>query len=58
MNAQAQQLLELAKSTGQDFEWYPTTPQMIDAVKKDFSGDFDHPSILDCGAGDGRVLQA
>ena len=58
MNAQAQQLLELAKSTDQDFEWYPTTPQMIDAVKKDFSGDFDHPSILDCGAGDGRVLQA
>ena len=49
------------KDGGEDFEWYPTTKEMIDRIKEDMktlprrSEGF---SILDCGAGDGRVLNA
>ena len=50
----------------QDFEWYPTTARMIDCVKGDIRKEMqifrDDPtnsiSVLDCGAGDGRVLQS
>jgi len=45
--------LGLLKSAGEDFEWYPTTNAMIEAVFK--NADTIH-SILDIGAGDGRVL--
>jgi len=55
-------LIDQVKATNQDFEWYPTTDEMIDVVKSDIYGDSDYirnsPTILDCGAGDGRVLNA
>ena len=49
---------------GQDFEWYPTTQPMIDAIRRHIQvkhvsyTDKDYPSlsIIDCGAGDGRLL--
>ena len=42
---------------GQDFEWYPTTETMIDVIEKDIRKRHgSNPSILDCGAGDGRML--
>ena len=41
---------------GQDFEWYPTTDRMIDAVARRLPTDFR--SLMDIGAGDGRVLVA
>lgn len=48
----------------QDFEWYPTTDAMIEAVRADLRSHFylrdDEGigrSVLDCGAGDGRVLE-
>lgn len=46
-------LLESVQQAGEDFEWYPTTPKMIDAVAKRI---LSAGSILDIGAGDGRVL--
>lgn len=48
------QKLSLLKECGQDFEWYPTTDEMITAV---FSNCGDIGSMLDIGAGDGRVLE-
>ena len=43
----------------QDHEWYPTTQPMLDVIKGDIDEDLmDNPSVLDCGAGDGRVLKA
>lgn len=49
-------LLETVKAAGQDFEWYPTTDAMIAAVARRLPKDFQ--SLLDIGAGDGRVLLA
>lgn len=43
--------------TNQDFEWYPTTNEIIAAIKK--HGDtLDISSLLDIGAGNGKVLKA
>jgi len=53
MNATATLVMEL-KQKGQDFEWYPTTNKMIEAVKRCIPNDAD--SLLDIGAGDGRAL--
>lgn len=48
------------KETGEDFEWYPTTDEIIRLVADDIyrvTTYHDQPeSILDIGAGDGRVL--
>lgn len=54
------QLLREIKENDQDFEWYPTTQKMIDTVKRDIKSELydKSPTILDCGAGDGRVLKA
>lgn len=58
------QLVALIQSTDQDFEWYPTTDAILQAIKTDLDGPdmvFDNhesPSVLDCGAGDGRSLVA
>ncbi|MCK9154498.1 MAG: DUF4942 domain-containing protein [Paludibacteraceae bacterium] len=51
-------LLEEVKTSGQDFEWYPTTDEMISVVAKKLCEIYDHSkfSCLDVGAGDGRVL--
>lgn len=49
------------KSSGTDFEWYPTTDKMIDTVVADACSAHRHGqarSIIDIGAGDGRVLAA
>lgn len=61
------------KNLGQDFEWYPTTDEIMDLVKKDMmkeyktleynqvTGKNDYilgsVAVLDCGAGDGRVVK-
>lgn len=46
-----------------DHEWYPTTDEMIDTIRDDLhsflklrSDERVTASVLDCGAGDGRVL--
>jgi len=47
------------KACDEDFEWYPTTDEIIQAINSDLDSD-DMPnvdSVLDCGAGDGRVLE-
>jgi hypothetical protein len=58
-------LLDRVQNAGEDFEWYPTTDKMIAAVAKHLPNDGyrsdgdDRPqvgSIMDIGAGDGRVL--
>lgn len=45
-------------AAGQDFEWYPTTRRMVDAIRRDLgSYEVEHfASVMDIGAGDGRVL--
>ncbi len=59
-------IVSCLKESDQDFEWYPTTDKMIDRIKQhmtkigyqsrdDESGTY--ADILDCGAGDGRVLE-
>ncbi|MEO1238003.1 MAG: class I SAM-dependent methyltransferase, partial [Planctomycetota bacterium] len=48
-------LLGRVKSADQDFEWYPTTDRMIEKVAKHI--DRRTASIMDIGAGDGRVLE-
>ena len=47
------------KEDDQDFEWYPTTTKILDAIKIDLEGiqQYDSVSMLDCGAGDGRALK-
>lgn len=46
--------LTLLKENEQDFEWYPTTDEMIQVV---FRNCGNMSSMLDIGAGDGRVLE-
>lgn len=53
MSTTSQMVFSLTENN-QDFEWYPTTTTMIDAVKHWIPE--DAKSILDIGAGDGRVL--
>lgn len=56
MSRDTTQLIIELKEAGQDFEWYPTTQGMIDAVKKKIPSNAS--SLMDIGAGDGRVLQS
>lgn len=49
-------LLSAVQEAEQDFEWYPTTDRMIAAVAARVPT--DTASIMDIGAGDGRVLLA
>lgn len=57
-------LLAEVKQTNQDFEWYPTTDEIINVIRADIGIDrFGNTkdisrSVLDCGAGDGRVLKS
>jgi hypothetical protein len=46
--------LKAVQDAGEDFEWYPTTGRMIEVVAKRITA--THVSIMDIGAGDGRVL--
>jgi hypothetical protein len=62
MTSTPKQLLDIVKTTGQDFEWYPTTPEIIQKIKAALEHEYRLESrgysLLDCGAGDGRVLNA
>lgn len=56
-------LVQKLKENNEDFEWYPTTQEMIDCVKNDinrtyhiFDDNKNYKTILDIGCGDGRVL--
>jgi len=49
------QTLTLLKASDQDFEWYPTTDEMIAVIARNIG---EPTSIMDIGAGDGRVLTA
>jgi len=55
-NASTRTLVAQLKSTDTDYEWYPTTDEILAKVKDDFKDEHDAPSVLDCGAGDGRSL--
>ena len=48
-------MLAAVQDADEDFEWYPTTDRMIDAVARWL--DKTAGSIMDIGAGDGRVLR-
>ncbi|WP_390241949.1 DUF4942 domain-containing protein [Vibrio sp. R78045] len=52
-------LLRIVRERKEDYEWYPTTQEQIDCIIKDIQKHtytLDPLSVLDCGAGDGRVL--
>lgn len=49
-------LLKSVQSAGEDFEWYPTTLKIIEVVARRLDKTKPDTSILDIGAGDGRVL--
>lgn len=60
-------LLDFLKQNDQDFEWYPTTQEILDCIKSNIRERFHdrfsdnaqpRVSVLDCGAGDGRALKA
>lgn len=53
--------VESVRGTEHDFEFYPTTDEIIQVIKKDITkkgGYLTGKRILDCGAGDGRILKA
>ncbi len=53
------QLVRALKDHGEDFQWYPTTTEIIETIKNDLEEHLNKgASILDCGSGDGRVLNA
>jgi len=53
------QLVKTLKDQDEDFQFYPTTTEIIKVIKNDIEEHLDKPaSILDCGSGDGRVLNA
>jgi len=57
MKAKTREILRDLKESNQCWEWYPTTREIISLVKSDMR----YPmcgSVLDIGAGDGRVLKA
>ena len=51
-------LIEELKEKKEDFEWYPTTDEMLRCVSRSIIGRLDkyHISILDIGAGNGSAL--
>ena len=58
-------LVKTLRESDSDFEWYPTTEEIINTVRDDLrdfacvrEGEEIRESVLDCGAGDGRVLEA
>ena len=53
-----QEIVSQLKENGQDFEWYPTTVEMIETVSRKCASIYPGIgfSLLDIGAGDGRVL--
>lgn len=62
---QTRALLRVVQNQDQDFEWYPTCEEQIEAIRADlqimrekagYYGDEIKLSCLDVGAGDGRLL--
>lgn len=57
-------LVKKIQEYAEDYEFYPSTEEMIDCVKADIDRQVqDHEllenyTMLDCGAGDGRILQS
>lgn len=58
-------LVRKLSESGEDFEWYPTTEKMLEVIRQDMrkhkelsSDEALNINVLDCGAGDGRVLDA
>lgn len=47
-------LIKQVAGTDQDFEWYPTTNEILNVLCKNTD---EHASILDIGAGNGKVLK-
>ena len=46
------------KQTDQDFEWYPTTKEILDRIRLHCKTSYFTPhTVIDIGAGDGRVLE-
>ncbi len=64
MSAASTALVDLIAASGQDFEFYPTTDEIIAALVKDIKGSENnfgssrYSSVLDIGAGNGKVLMA
>jgi hypothetical protein len=61
--ASTQKTLRLVISSNEDYEWYPTTDEILSVIQSDMHKVIRHPcdekvtaSVLDCGAGDGRSL--
>jgi hypothetical protein len=63
-NPSTAKLVSLVCEGGEDFEFYPTTDEIIDALAKDIKRQrdkhyrYDMSSVLDIGAGNGKVLAA
>lgn len=61
-HANATAIAKYLRDTAQDYEWYPTTTAMINVIERHVRMQYpDHTrsaNVLDCGAGDGRVLTA
>jgi 16S rRNA A1518/A1519 N6-dimethyltransferase RsmA/KsgA/DIM1 with predicted DNA glycosylase/AP lyase activity len=53
-------LVSILKDSEQDFEFYPTTDEIINKVKEDIKDNYyrSTSSILDIGCGNGKVLNA
>lgn len=52
-------LVQAIKDADEDHAWYPTTDEILSTIREDMDEEFfDSPSVLDCGAGDGRALMA
>ena len=60
MNVATQQRVLDLQAAGEDFEWYPTTDEILAivarSIKRTASAHHRHDSIIDIGAGDGRAL--
>lgn len=59
----SRQLLQDLRDTNQDYEWYPTTNEILHAVVKHCESLFlirrsDSLTVLDVGCGDGKALMA
>ena len=58
--------LRAVRQAGEDFEWYPTTNEILAAMTRDLAFEIDDrhwrsrtpTSFLDIGAGNGKVLTA
>ena len=52
-------LIKEIKASNQDFEFYPTTNEIIDLIRTDLKEPYEEgifKSVLDCGAGNGQTL--